>query len=104
MPEFAPHRVQLKRTKGWKIPAKTLKIDRTTRWGNPFTAQQCGSVALAVANHGAWMRGEMIAPDGREPPTHEQVRLALKGQNLACWCPLNGPCHAELLLQIANAS
>ena len=29
-------RVQLKRTKGWRIPANTVKVDRTTKWGNPF--------------------------------------------------------------------
>jgi hypothetical protein len=30
------------------------------------------------------------------------LRAALGGHNLACWCPIGGPCHAELLLQIAN--
>ena len=39
----SPHRVQLKRTKGWKMPADTVKIDRTTRWGNPFTVTDCGT-------------------------------------------------------------
>lgn len=28
--------------------------------------------------------------------------LALRGNNLACWCPLNEPCHADLLLRLAN--
>ena len=23
-------------------------------------------------------------------------------RNLACWCPAGGPCHAELLLALAN--
>jgi hypothetical protein len=99
-----PQRVQLKRSAGWKMPANTVKVDRTTRWGNPFGAAECGSVAAAVAQHGRWMRGEIAAPGGAEPPTAEAIRAALAGRNLACWCPANGPCHAELLLAIANRS
>jgi hypothetical protein len=26
----------------------------------------------------------------------------LRGKNLACWCPLDQPCHADVLLEIAN--
>jgi hypothetical protein len=49
------------------------------------------------------MRGELLAPDGREPPTHAEIKLALRGHNLACWCAMDGPCHADLLLKIANS-
>ena len=98
-----PQRVQLKRSAGWKMPANTVKVDRTTRWGNPFTPAECGSVAAAVAQHGRWMRGEIAAPGGAEPPSAAAIRGALAGRNLACWCPQPGPCHADLLLQIANA-
>ena len=98
----APHRVQLKRSAGWKMPANTLKVDRTTRWGNPFTIADCGSAQVAVAQHGRWMRGEIAAPGGVEPPPIEAIRAALAGHHLACWCALNGPCHAELLLTLAN--
>ena len=65
-----PQRVQLKRSAGWKMPANTVKVDRTTRWGNPFTAADCGSVAVAVAQHGRWMRGEIprrAVPSRRRP-------------------------------------
>ena len=84
------------------MPANTLKVDRTTRWGNPFSATELGSAAIAVAQHGHWMRGEIAAPGGAEPPSAAQLRDALGGRNLACWCPLDGPCHADLLLAIAN--
>nr|HET7858131.1 DUF4326 domain-containing protein [Caldimonas sp.] len=97
-----PQRVQLKRSAGWKMPANTVKVDRTTRWGNPFTIAECGSAAIAVAQHGRWMRGEIGAPGGVEPPTRDALRSALAGRNLACWCALNGPCHADLLLALAN--
>jgi hypothetical protein len=102
-PPAAPHRVQLKRSAGWKMPPNTVKVDRTTRWGNPFTAADCGSVAVAVASHGRWMRGEIAAPGAVEPPEADAIRAALAGRNLACWCPSPGPCHADLLLKIANS-
>ena len=95
-------RIQLKRSKGWKMPTGAVKVDRTTRWGNPFTIADCGSAAIAVANHGRWMRGEIAAPGGADPPTAAAIRAALGGHDLACWCPANGPCHADLLLTIAN--
>ena len=103
MSPAAPHRVQLRRSAGWKMPANTVKVDRTTRWGNPFTPTECGSVAAAVAQHGRWMRGEIAAPGGGEPPDAAAISAVLAGRNLACWCPQPGPCHADLLLQIANA-
>ena len=95
-------RIQLKRSKGWKMPAGAVKVDRTTRWGNPFTIADCGSLGVAVAQHGRWMRGEIPAPDAAEPPSAGAIRTALAGRDLACWCPANGPCHADLLLTIAN--
>ena len=32
----------------------------------------------------------------------EEIIKELKGVNLACWCPEDQPCHADLLLSIAN--
>lgn len=29
-------------------------------------------------------------------------RAELRGKNLACFCPLDQPCHADVLLEIAN--
>lgn len=85
------------------MPANTRKVDRSTRWGNPFSAADAESMAAAVAPHSRWMRGEIEAPDGAEPPSAAELQRALGGCHLACWCPLDGPCHAVLLLAIANA-
>jgi hypothetical protein len=95
-------RVKLSRARGWRMPPNAVKVDRSTRWGNPFTPAECGSIAEAVARHARWMRGELPAPDGRPPPSHAAIRTALGGHDLACWCALDGPCHADLLLKIAN--
>jgi Domain of unknown function (DUF4326) len=31
------------------------------------------------------------------------ARVHLRGKNLACWCRLDRPCHADVLLELANA-
>ena len=97
-----PQRVQLKRNKGWRMPEGTVKVDRSTRWGNPFTVDACGSADAAVACHARWLRGEIEAPDRRAAPALDEIRRELAGRNLGCWCPLDGPCHADLLIRIAN--
>lgn len=35
-------------------------------------------------------------------PAYDDIRKALRGRNLACWCKIGAPCHAEVLLEIAN--
>lgn len=30
------------------------------------------------------------------------ARRELRGKDLACWCPLDQPCHADVLLELAN--
>ena len=32
----------------------------------------------------------------------DRIRNELAGSDLACWCPLGQPCHADVLLEIAN--
>src|SRR4051794_26371923 len=54
-----PRRVQLKRSKGWRMPANTVKVDRTTVYGNPFSIKDYGH-ARAVALHRAWITGAAV--------------------------------------------
>jgi hypothetical protein len=35
-------------------------------------------------------------------PTLAEIRAQLTGRDLCCWCPLGRPCHADVLLEIAN--
>jgi hypothetical protein len=106
-----PRRVQLRRAKGWRMPANTVKVDRTTLFGNPFSVKEYGH-DRAVALHRAWLAGRSI---GKEQSAELRQRRkavpealpALRGKNLACWCPLpeHGEpdnCHAALLLELAN--
>ncbi len=40
------------------------------------------------------------------PNQGDEIRAALRGElrghDLVCWCPLDQPCHADVLLRIAN--
>jgi hypothetical protein len=97
VPAGPPLRVQLSRKKGWRLPAHTVVVARPTRWGNPFRITRPAERADVVARYRAWIR----SPERRE--LRLEARRCLRGFNLACWCPLGGPCHADVLLRIANA-
>jgi len=56
----------------------------------------------SMRSSGFRLGGLPTRPTAR-PVTVGEVRLNLVGVDLACWCPLNEPCHADVLLQIANA-
>ena len=102
-----PMRIQLRRTKGWKMPPNTVKVDRTTKWGNPFVVGKPGGVftAKVVDRRHAWRLYQSIAKENEA--LVQAAKAELRGKNLACWCPHDDPyedvCHASVLLEIANA-
>ncbi len=104
--EPAPQRIQLRRQKGWRMPQNTVKVDRTTKWGNPFVVGQPGGVFTAKVQdrRHAYSLFRSIAAD--TPALVAAARAELRGKNLACWCPHDDPyedaCHAAVLLEIAN--
>ena len=51
-----PNRVQLQRVKGWRMPANTRKVDRTTVFGDPFDSEK-HDTSDAVRNHRLWLTG-----------------------------------------------
>lgn len=87
-----PERIQLRRVKGWRMPANTLKVDRSTKWGNPFYAHGDGirmDRALAVRLFERHLEQCGGYTNGKKPSvTLLQIRRELAGKNLACWCPL----------------
>lgn len=103
---MTPRRVQLSRAKGWRMPPDTVKVDRTTRWGNPWRVGEPGipDAAEAVRMFKARFVGPLASrahPDsyiGRIAAEIEQ----LTGKHLACWCKPGEPCHADVLLELAN--
>ena len=108
-----PHRVQRSRARGWKMPPNTVYVGRPTSYGNPFV----GEAAAAVDAYRAFLTGRChveVGPDrlikrmeyipawNAPYEIKRMAQLYLRGKNLACWCPLDKPCHADVLLEIAN--
>lgn len=92
-----PKRIQRKRTKGWKMPPNTIYVGRPTKYGNPFRIGDTHPVfhdvkmdAQDAVDMYEWGMS-YIRPDLSE----------LRGKDLACWCPLDQPCHADVLLKLA---
>jgi len=128
-----PVRIQRKRTKGYNMQEHSKSINgldavyvgRPGKYGNPYKvvkksprlvqiyctahhSQNCifptASVACHVSNanyqltrlYSEWCEGftkEWV----------EKMKKDLAGKNLACFCRLDQPCHAEILLELANA-
>jgi len=102
-------RIQLRRAKGWKMPPNTVKVDRTTKWGNPFRVQPGRAHDYAVTLFTHMLAGYMAVLD--DPTMEAQIayramairdRSELKGKNLACWCRPDQRCHADVLRIFAN--
>jgi hypothetical protein len=101
-----PQRIQLKRTKGWRMPPNTVRVDRSTKWGNPFKVGQTHHMGIKFADGPltaeeavVLFRNEVGCKVSDFPRTFDELR----GKNLACWCKLGDPCHGDVLLEIANA-
>lgn len=90
----APQRVQLHRTRGWRKPEGAVVVARPSKWGNPFRIRPAVEAVRAFA----WAVDAGLC----DVPSPEQIRTELRGKDLACWCPLDQPCHADVLLEIAN--
>ncbi|WP_336642808.1 DUF4326 domain-containing protein [Microbacterium sp. MMO-113] len=87
-------RIQLSRARGWRKPENTVVVARPSRFGNPYSVETYG-------RHAAIGMFRLYA---LQVLGIERIRAELRGWNLACWCPLDQPCHADVLLELANAS
>lgn len=117
-----PIRIQRKRVKGWKMPVNCMYVGRPTKWGNPFKLTKdgwimyykagkvignpwcywsvCGKFSLLdiVELYEKWLTGEVKRDYLPVPPNVAE----LNGKNLACFCKIGDPCHADVLLKLAN--
>ncbi len=107
-----PKRIQRKRTKGWRMPEGAVYVGRPTEWGNPWTV---GAPIMLEWHDRRWGDGslscrEMVTTAELSvalyriafTPDATEIRNELAGRDLACWCPLDQPCHADVLLELAN--
>lgn len=120
-------RIQRRRTAGWRMPDGALYVGRPSRWGNPFVIEAVGDrwqVIDSGNRSGALAEEPQFFPDkyyaavfavrffelhtgpmGLYEFSDDDLRLLreqLAGRDLACWCPPDRPCHADVLLEIAN--
>lgn len=113
-----PHRIQLSRAKGWRMPENTVKVARPTRFGNPWTVKAAVEIGYrperaqeyCVELYREWL-GDDANSLTRMLADSDILRFRileglpeLRGKNLACFCRLDQACHADVLLELANRS
>lgn len=103
---MSPQRVQLRRAKGWQKPEGAIVVARPSRWGNPFpigktvTYAGFGTVYVRDRAHAVELYRRLV--EESPPEFIQSARAALAGKDLACWCRLDFPCHADVLLAVVN--
>ena len=115
-----PVRMQVSRKAGFNLQAASLALNglpaklvtRPGPWGNPFSIEEVAATygldraaaqAKAVGMAEDWLRGRLdpaLSPG--DPPSLDTIRRELGGHNLACWCRPGTPCHADVLIELAN--
>lgn len=117
-----PKRVQMSRQRPWRSEhPDAVIVDRRTRWGNWWKVRQDSpstyglsiyngefvrrgmSKPVAIAKAVRWFREDCAEVLRAETDGKFYDALqTLRGRDLACWCPLDQPCHADVLLELAN--
>ena len=110
-----PERIQCRRVKGWRKPDGAVYVGRPTMFGNPFTpagyievwnpkATPEDAREACVRFFKDWIR-EVMRGDWNHDEKLNAIRKAiptLRGKDLMCWCEVGSPCHADVLLELAN--
>lgn len=76
------------------MPPNTVYVGRPTVWGNPFKLGPDGNIDTVLFRYKCWLEGEL-----KDRP---HLLDPLIGKDLACWCPLDKPCHADILLKFLS--
>ena len=98
------------------MPKNAVYVGRPGKWGNPFfrlkeKPDMAVDRGFLVAVYKLWLNDQLVPGlaalfKGGDalppPPSAETIQHHLKGKNLACWCPLDDDCHADVLLAVAN--
>lgn len=99
-------RIQRRRTKGWKLPVNTIYVGRPSKWGNPFRVGEAHGINGGGGLHAVEpriVRDAVMAVELYErwfaDWLPDETFDELHGKDLACWCPLDQPCHADVLLK-----
>jgi len=84
-------RIRLQRTKGWRLPKNAVSVAFPTKWQNPHRKVRPRSEAARLYRAYLETRPDLVA-----------ALNELKGKDLACWCPLDDDCHADVLIELLN--
>lgn len=122
----APVRLQLSRAKGFDLQALSqetnglpaIVVARPGLYGNPFVHDDVEQAVTAFRRYclGGTQSFEMgpgklqFAPGAHANSLHwawpdwlrNEGIPKIRGKNLACWCKPGTPCHADVLLELAN--
>lgn len=95
--DIKPVRVQYSRKHKLVSPngLPVVYVGRPTKWGNPWKV-----------DNNLKLEDVLVLYETRMNVLIEKKFLdisELRGKNLACWCPLDKPCHADILLRLANS-
>jgi hypothetical protein len=91
------------------MPENTIKVDRTSPYGNPFVVGKHGTVAECVRLFKHMLSGAICLSTGNVEQQQKCVaaikrdREKNRGKNVACWCRKEAECHGDVLLAIFNA-
>ena len=112
-----PERIQMSRQRPWRADnPEAVIVARPSKWGNPYRIGEVGwnpwypDDAATRENTVSEFEWDLMYGDGiwfergERYLTLGDVLVELAGRDLACWCPLDQPCHADVLLDIANNS
>ena len=69
-----------------------IYVGRPGKWGNPWVIKQGRDAEKCIFLYKTTM-STMLKQDAVKE---------LRGKNLSCWCKIGEPCHADILLEIAN--
>ena len=109
-----PKRIQRKRTKGWRMPPGTVNVCRPTIFGNPFVGERAveayrewllrvsSSAGLIARLFDVAITGKLRGTPWANADSVLKKVPELSGKDLACYCKIGQPCHADVLLEIAN--
>ena len=105
-----PERIQLQRRAGWRLqdasralnglPARA--VTRPGIYGNPYRVGRDGTAAECVARFRADIETVLAGPVTLHQAVARTMLRDIRGKNLACHCAPGDPCHADVLLDLAN--
>ena len=90
-------RIQRKRTKGWRSPEGTVYVGRPSYYGNPYTE---GTPSQNVDRYHRAL--ESLLESGDDEFKCDFFAPLMSAHHLSCWCPLDQPCHADVLIELCT--